>query len=110
MDQSDDDRLLRAWRDRTVPPLDAEARERLRALLGDRLTLARKGWRDAVRETPARAVGMAIDLLSTDQLRGPAADLVFSALLAHACDGDPAAELVLRHALDRLDAPLAETA
>ena len=100
----DDEILLSAWRDRRAPTLDAEALERLRTLIGDRLALPLKGWRAAVRETPARAVGLGIDLLAAGRLTGPAADLVFSALHAHAADGNAAADLVLRHALERLDA------
>lgn len=64
------------------------------------LALHRRGWRHALVD-PAAAVGLGVELVTLDRVSGPAADLVFSALLAHAREGDRAAALVLGHALAR---------
>lgn len=93
-------RLLAAWRDPTARPLDAAELAALRVLLAGPLALHRRGWRNAIVD-PAAAVGLGIELLALDRVSGPAADLVFSALLAHARDGDRAAALVLGRALAR---------
>lgn len=95
--------LLSAWRrGRTLS--DREASD-LRALLLRAVTLPRRGWHEAVRHDHPRVVGVAIRYAADRRLNGPAADVVFSAVMLRARKGDPAAALVLDHARRRRTPP-----
>ena len=61
-------------------------------------------WRAAVEGDPAVAVGIAIRVAAKEQLNGLVVDLVMSAVLATAIEGDHAACHVLAHILNRRSA------
>lgn len=93
---TDEPNPLRAWRSNVRPGRDTL--DEVRRLLDGPVTLHRAGWRQAVREDPVVAFGVAIGMHDADDLDGPAADVVMSELLLHEVAGNAAAALVLRHA------------
>ena len=91
--------VLTAWRE--PEPISDETAADLRELLLGPVTLPRRGWHDEVRECGATIVGVGIAYATSGKVDGPAADVVFSAVLLRARGGDRAAELVLSHARRR---------
>jgi hypothetical protein len=58
-------------------------------------------WRAAVGGDAAAAIGLALELLS-DDAEHPELDMAMTAVLACALEGDPAAALVISHAVRRV--------
>ena len=88
--------LLAAWRD--PEPISDRSAVDLRELLLGPVLLPRRGWRDTVRDDGPRVIGVGIAYVIDGKTEGPAADVVFSAVLLQARRGNAAAALVLDHA------------
>ncbi|EFI51355.1 hypothetical protein [Afipia sp. 1NLS2] len=86
---------------RTTPPnrLDATHRYALRRSLSQIAVLGEPGWQQAVAGDAAEAIGIALPLIHSGE-SGLRLDVVMSAVLLCALNGNPAAVLMLAHALD----------
>jgi len=86
---------------RTVPPsrLGATHRYALRRSLSQIAILGQPGWQRAVAGDAAEAIGIALPLILSGE-SGSRLDIVMSAVLLCALQGNPAAALLLAHALD----------
>ena len=109
------DRKLKVTSSRSLPPLalwrsipapDLKLRDvgRLRDAMYGVQILGEPEWRAAVEGDPAEAVGIAIRVAAKEQLNGLVVDLVMSAVLATAIEGDHAACHLLAHILNRRSA------
>jgi hypothetical protein len=95
---------LALWRSIPAPDLKLRDVGRLRDAMYGVQILGEPEWRAAVDGDPAEAVGIAIRVAAKEQLNGLVVDLVMSALLATAIEGDHAACHVLAHILNRRSA------
>ena len=95
---------LAIWRSATPEEIGAAALDAIRAsLLSGPVRLLHPRWPAAARGDAAAAVGIAVDNLhDVAGSAGAATDLAMTALLPHACGGNPAAALVMAHALAAL--------
>jgi len=86
---------------RTAPPgrLDATHRYALRRSLSQIAVLGEPGWQRAVAGDAAEAIGIALPIIHSGEC-GSRLDIVMSAVLLCALNGNPAAALLLAHALD----------
>ena len=86
---------------RTAPPsrLDASHCDTLGQSLSQIAVLGEPGWRRAVAGDAAEAIGIALPLIHSGE-SGSRLDIVMSAVLLCALQGNPAAALLLAHALD----------
>lgn len=86
---------------RTTPPsrLDATHRYALRRSLSQIAVLGEPGWQRAVAGDAAEAIGIALPIIASGE-SGSRLDIVMSAVLLCALQGNPAAALLLAHALD----------
>lgn len=104
-----DPRATTIWRSRPRRDIGPGSIDAIRAVLAGPLGIHDRRWRAAVGGDAAAAVAIAIRFLHHHDNGTAARDLVMSNLLVHALDGDPAAAVVLAHALvilsrDRPDA------
>jgi len=95
---------LALWRSIPAPDLKMRDVGRLRDAMYGVQILGEPEWRAAVEGDPAEAVGIAIRVAAKEQLNGLVVDLVMSAVLATAIEGDHAACHVLAHILNRRSA------
>jgi hypothetical protein len=95
---------LALWRSIPAPNLKMRDVGRLRDAMYGVQILGEPEWRAAVEGDPAEAVGIAIRVAAKEQLNGLVVDLVMSAVLATAIEGDHAACHVLAHILNRRSA------
>ena len=95
---------LALWRSIPAPDLKVRDVGRLRDAMYGVQILGEPEWRAAVEGNPAEAVGIAIRVAAKEQLNGLVVDLVMSAVLATAIEGDHAACHVLAHILNRRSA------
>lgn len=86
---------------RTTPPnrFDASHRYALRQSLSQIVVLGEPRWQRAVAGDAAEAIGIALPLIHSGE-SGSRLDIVMSAVLLCALQGNPAAALLLAHALD----------
>jgi hypothetical protein len=95
---------LALWRSIPAPELKMRDVGRLRDAMYGVQILGEPEWRAAVEGDPAEAVGIAIRVAAKEQLNGLVVDLVMSAVLATAIEGDHAACHLLAHILNRRSA------
>ncbi len=95
---------LAVWRSNLPESIDEEMLDRIEQALRDGpLRLMHPRWPAAARGDASVAVGVALDNLGPQvRVGATATDLAMTAILPHACRGNPAAVLVLTHALAAL--------
>ena len=95
---------LALWRSISAPNLKVRDVGRLRDAMHGVQILGEPEWSAAVEGDPAEAVGIAIRVAVKAQLNELVVDLVMSAVLATAIEGDHAACHLLAHVLNRRSA------
>lgn len=90
---------LAAWRTLDPDAVRPRTLRSVRTALHGTVQMHDRRWPAARAGNAAAAVGVALRFLAEFEPDGPDADLVMSALLVCAAEGDPAAACVLAHAL-----------